>query len=34
MDVEGNAQGLKLTLEDLDNRKVPVSRKYISEFQQ
>jgi len=32
-DVEGNAQGLKLTLDGLENRKIPVSRKYIAIFQ-
>ncbi len=32
-EVEGNAQGLKLTLDGLDHRKIPVSRKYISLFQ-
>ena len=28
--VEGNAQGLRLTLRDLPNNQIPVSRKYIS----
>ena len=31
--VEGNAQGLKLTLQGLEDRKIPVSRKYIGVFQ-
>ena len=31
--VEGNAQGLRLTLKDPSTKQIPVSRRYISNFQ-